>query len=193
MLLEKPEERRWKPWKNGGGETSDIAVFPDEAGFDDFVWRLSMARVAQPGPFSAFPGVDRSLAILDGAGVALFVGDDPPVTVTKASAPRRFPADVPTRASLIAGAVTDLNLMTRRGRVDHVLHRIVFDGPGAKRFDVACGVLLWVEGVAEIAVGPRIVRPAPLEAVGLDGGGRCAVTAEGPALAYLSEIGVSAR
>lgn len=32
----------------------------------DFIWRISMARVEQPGPFSAFPGVDRVLAVLEG-------------------------------------------------------------------------------------------------------------------------------
>jgi environmental stress-induced protein Ves len=31
------------PWKNGGGVTREIAVHPQGAGFDDFVWRLSMA------------------------------------------------------------------------------------------------------------------------------------------------------
>ena len=36
------------PWKNGGGETTEIAVFPSGAGLDDFEWRISMASW-QPG------------------------------------------------------------------------------------------------------------------------------------------------
>ena len=49
------------PWKNGGGETAEIAVSPPGAALDDFDWRLSMARVETDGPFSAFPGIDRTL------------------------------------------------------------------------------------------------------------------------------------
>ncbi len=58
--------RRAVPWKNGGGVTEEIAVYPSDAGFDDFAWRISMARVGQGGPFSRFPGVDRTLAVLEG-------------------------------------------------------------------------------------------------------------------------------
>jgi environmental stress-induced protein Ves len=46
------------PWKNGGGETTEIAVFPDGAGLSDFDWRVSMARVDGDGPFSSFPGIE---------------------------------------------------------------------------------------------------------------------------------------
>ena len=50
-------------WKNGGGSTTEIAVFPPDAGFDDFDWRVSLATVAADGPFSAFPGIERTLAM----------------------------------------------------------------------------------------------------------------------------------
>ena len=55
--------RQFRPWKNGGGETAEIAVSPAGAGFDDFDWRISTAIVAQSGPFSGFPGVDRVLTL----------------------------------------------------------------------------------------------------------------------------------
>ena len=48
------------PWKNGGGETAEILVEPAGAPLDSFDWRLSMARVAADGPFSLFPGVERT-------------------------------------------------------------------------------------------------------------------------------------
>jgi len=38
-------DRRFAPWKNGGGETAEIACFPEGAGFDGFGWRISTARV----------------------------------------------------------------------------------------------------------------------------------------------------
>lgn len=44
------------PWKNGGGETVEIAIFPADASVETFEWRISMATVANDGPFSIFPG-----------------------------------------------------------------------------------------------------------------------------------------
>lgn len=61
-------------WKNGGGVTREIAVFPEGAGMDDFVWRASLAEVAADGPFSAFPGIDRTITLAEGAGMDLTVG-----------------------------------------------------------------------------------------------------------------------
>jgi environmental stress-induced protein Ves len=108
------------PWKNGGGETIEIAAFPDGASLDTFGWRVSMARVAGDGPFSRFDGVDRTLAILDGAGLVLSV-DGRDVTLTQATAPHAFPGDAPTSARLLAGPITDLNTMTRRGAFTHAV------------------------------------------------------------------------
>ena len=64
------------PWKNGGGSTTEIAVAPPGAGFDDFDWRVSLATITQDGPFSVFPGIDRTLALVDGDGVLLDFGDE---------------------------------------------------------------------------------------------------------------------
>ena len=61
-------------WKNGGGETAEIAVFPEGACYDDFHWRLSMARIAADGPFSTFPNVDRTLALIEGNGMVIEAG-----------------------------------------------------------------------------------------------------------------------
>ena len=112
------------PWKNGGGETVEIAVEPPNAALAAFDWRVSMATVATDGPFSSFPGIDRTLCLLDGQGIVLTVGAAAPVHLTPASAPYAFPADSPTAAVLTDGPVTDLNVMTRRGRCTHVVTRI---------------------------------------------------------------------
>ena len=66
-----------RPWKNGGGTTVEIAVFPAGAGFDGFDWRLSMADVVADGPFSAFPDIDRTLVLIDGPGLVLDVAGEP--------------------------------------------------------------------------------------------------------------------
>jgi environmental stress-induced protein Ves len=112
------------PWKNGGGSTSEIATFPEGAGLDDFHWRLSMARVDADGPFSVFPGVDRTLALVEGNGLVLSVGVRAPVGLRSVYDPLPFPGDDATRCSLIDGPVTDLNVMTRRGYATHVMQAI---------------------------------------------------------------------
>ncbi|RWL49251.1 MAG: HutD family protein [Mesorhizobium sp.] len=114
---------RVMPWKNGGGTTTEIAVSPDGAGLDDFDWRLSMARVEASGPFSSFAGIDRTLSVLEGEGIILDIAGQPPARLTPASAPLAFPGDVPTSAALIGGPITDLNVMTRRGRMAHGIER----------------------------------------------------------------------
>ena len=57
------------PWKNGGGITREIVCWPPGSGLDDFWWRASVATIDAAGPFSAFPGVDRTIMLLEGAGV----------------------------------------------------------------------------------------------------------------------------
>jgi environmental stress-induced protein Ves len=43
------------PWKNGGGSTTEIAIAPPDAGFDDFDWRISLATIAKTARSRAFP------------------------------------------------------------------------------------------------------------------------------------------
>jgi len=124
FLIVRASDHRVMRWRNGGGETAEIAVSSLGAGLDAFDWRLSMARVEADGPFSSFPGIDRTLAILDGEGIRLSVGVDQPVTLTRASEPHAFPADVPAAADLVRGPVVDLNVMSRRGHASHSVTRL---------------------------------------------------------------------
>ncbi|WP_373378419.1 HutD family protein [Cupriavidus nantongensis] len=103
-------------WKNGGGNTREIAVWPTGAGMDDFVWRLSVADIESDGPFSAFPGIDRQIVLLDGAGVTLRA-DDGSFSHRLASVgePFAFSGDTSLQATLLDGATRDFNVMTRRG------------------------------------------------------------------------------
>lgn len=110
------------PWKNGGGVTREVAIFPPDAGMDDFLWRLSMAEVTASGPFSAFTGIDRVLAVLD--GTLHLTGDSiGDIFITAQSAPCAFPGDAAIDGQPIGGPVLDLNAMARRGsyRID-MLH-----------------------------------------------------------------------
>ncbi|MER6331253.1 HutD family protein [Streptomyces sp. NPDC001034] len=103
------------PWKNGGGLTREIAAAPSGAGTADFAWRVSLADVAQGGPFSRFEGVDRVITLVDGPGMVLTV-DGSAHTVAERYAPFAFPGDADTDCRLLGGPLVDFNVMTRRGR-----------------------------------------------------------------------------
>lgn len=104
--------RRFTTWKNGGGETAEIVCQPEGAGFDDFQWRISTARVAASGPFSAFPGVMRSLTVLEGGPMVLrFAGTE--ILASPDAGPIAFRGDVDVHADLIGPPLLDLNVMTR--------------------------------------------------------------------------------
>ena len=116
-------------WKNGGGETAEIAVFPEGATLDTFEWRVSMANVATDGPFSVFPGVDRTLAVLQGDGLTLLPASRGPIQVEPMGLPVTFPSELSITAHLRGSAITDFNVMTRRGRFRHYLSRMSLSEP----------------------------------------------------------------
>lgn len=118
-ILLRGADRAWTAWKNGGGETATVAVFPEKAGLSDFDWRVSIARVDGDGPFSAFPGIDRTLTLLSGGSMALNGH-----VLTPDSAPFAFDGGKAVQASVTGGPVHDLNVMTRRGRFSHSVARV---------------------------------------------------------------------
>ena len=107
------------PWKNGGGNTTQIAVFPPDAGFDDFDWRISLATIAEDGAFSIFPDVDRTLALVEGNGATLDIDGDSQV-LCQDDPVAAFAGESEVIAKLNHGPTTDFNVMTRRERCHHV-------------------------------------------------------------------------
>ena len=128
MRIIRAAEYRRMRWKNGGGETIEIAVSPPGASLDDFHWRVSMAHVASAGPFSNFSGIDRSLAVIAGDGIELRLGGRGDVKLTRDVPPYAFPGDLPVDAGLLGGPIDDLNVMSRRGRYRHLLSRMQIAG-----------------------------------------------------------------
>ena len=106
-------DRLFRPWKNGGGETAEIVASPPGAGFEAFDWRISTALVASDGPFSAFPGIDRVLTVIEGEPMQLSLQGQVH-TLDAASPPLAFAGDVPCSATLAGGPVLDFNVMVRR-------------------------------------------------------------------------------
>jgi len=102
------------PWRNGGGVTRELLTWPPLSG-DDWSVRISVATIDKDGPFSAFPGIQRWFAVLDGAGVQLTFGPASQ-TLTPGDAPLSFHGKDAPGCSLIDGSTRDLNLMSRDGR-----------------------------------------------------------------------------
>jgi len=129
MRIIRSGDYRRMPWKNGGGETVEIAISPAGASLDDFDWRVSMARVASSGPFSRFPGVDRTLAVLAGSGIRLRIAERGIVLLGRDAPPFAFSGDETATAELINGPIDDFNVMTRRATCRHRLACIPAERP----------------------------------------------------------------
>lgn len=152
MRIVRTSEQRAMPWKNGGGVTYEVAVFPEgPRSLDAFDWRVSMAQVAADGPFSLFPGIDRSLAIVAGEGITLRIAGRDAVTIGPHAPPVRFSGDQPATATLRAGAVIDLNVMTRRTQWRHDLTREVVAGD--RLFASRTGITMVIVATGELRLG----------------------------------------
>lgn len=106
--------RAGQPWKNGGGQTFQLATYPEGSSLEDFGWRVSIAEIVSDGPFSTFPGVDRIIAVIDGAGMDLDLDDK--VHQLGKFTTYRFPGEAAITAHLLRGPTRDLNVMVRRGQ-----------------------------------------------------------------------------
>jgi environmental stress-induced protein Ves len=106
------------PWKNGGGVTREVVRVPAASDLETFTWRVSMAELSADGSFSSFPGIDRVIALLSGAGVHMRSRDGSvDHRLTTPFAPYAFSGDQPIDATLVVGASRDFNVMTRRSQV----------------------------------------------------------------------------
>jgi uncharacterized protein len=129
------------PWRNGGGTTRELLVWPGA----DWSVRVSVAHVAQSGPFSAYPGVNRWFAVLAGEGVKLRVAGSEHRVLPQGEA-LCFDGGASTVCDLLGGATEDFNLMLRgregslervRGRQDKVCRRGSMVGVYSHEHEVA--------------------------------------------------------
>ncbi len=100
-------------WRNGGGWTRELLVWPTPPA----AWqlRISLATIDAAGPFSVFPGVQRALVLVSGAGLLLSI-DGRPQRLHAGSEPVFFDGTAAVAAEPLAGPSIDLNLMTVAGR-----------------------------------------------------------------------------
>ncbi|MEJ1157899.1 HutD/Ves family protein [Prosthecomicrobium sp. N25] len=187
MRLLRAADRTPQPWRNGGGVTADVFVSPAGAGLDAFAVRLSLARIEAAGPFSPFPGIDRTLTVVAG-DLELAVGGAPAVLLTPASAPFRFSGDAPVAARPTGSPVLAFNVMTRRGEACHRVERIRLAPGQAMARDLRGALLLWVEGDGVVEVGDETLAPGPLDALACPDPCRLTLSAGGTLHLVLAEF-----
>jgi environmental stress-induced protein Ves len=107
-----------KPWNNGGGMTLDVWLWPEAASQDGFDIRLSLASIDTDGPFSSFPGIDRTITLVGGAPFVLEFGDSRAQHMEFLQ-PFRFDSVQTPSSRLNEGAASAFNVMTRQGKWTH--------------------------------------------------------------------------
>ncbi|MGC0386098.1 HutD family protein [Streptomyces sp. SAI-129] len=153
------KDRTPAPWKNGGGVTSEVAADPPGAGTGDFLWRISVADVGGDGPFSAFPGIDRIITVVDGPGMELTV-DDVPHRLDTLYEPFAFSGDAVTGCRLLGGPIVDFNVMVRRSGTTATV-RVVRSTTVVRP---TAGTVV----VAAVLAGSAVFRPAQVRLGHLD-------------------------
>ncbi len=113
MKVQRFSEHRAMPWANGLGTSYEVASDRNVDGV--WTWRVAIAPVVADGPFSAMPGVDRELVVIEGNGMELEVDGESVECLPGRVA--RFTGDSATFARLVDGSLVDLGLMTVRGVV----------------------------------------------------------------------------
>ena len=171
LTVRRREEHRRMPWKNGLGVTEEIAIAPEGATLaDSFLWRLSSALVQADGPFSLFPGYDRTLVVIDGAGMILDA-DGKRTTLARLDAPFVFPGEASVTSALSEGPIRDFNVMALRGKVRSRTRLFrPSEGTGGEAFVTAAAgettIVVCLDGSCAAAVAETDARPVFLH--GLD-------------------------
>jgi environmental stress-induced protein Ves len=126
--------RAAQPWRNGGGVTFEVARRPHPSAAREYLWRVSIARVATAGPFSAFHGFQRVIMVIEGSGMSLR-GLGAADVVLERDQPCRFDGATPVEGLIPRGPISDLNVIFDPDHCDARLR--VLTGPAPR--DPAAG------------------------------------------------------
>jgi len=117
----KPEQFKTIPWKNGQGETAELAI-NDHGSLSEFDWRLSIASVVKEGVFSNFSGYSRNLVLIEGEGLSLTYDNTNTDTLKTLLDVARFSGGCQTYGELIGGAIKDFNVITHDEKISAVVN-----------------------------------------------------------------------
>ncbi len=144
---------RAQPWQNAGGQTRELMRWPMAAELDRIAWRISIADIERDGAFSRFPDMQRSLVLLQGAGMQLRVDDDRRL-VSKDSPRIDFDGSSEAYCQLIDGPTLNLNLIWRPACGSASLSLLALNG--AQDWLAPAGqtlALCWLRGSAHSELG----------------------------------------
>lgn len=158
---------RPQPWRNGGGVTRELASHPRAASAQDGVWdwRVSIADVTKAGDFSAFPGMERVLTVIDGELLLLTVdGGEHPLEKYR---PFRFSGEAASSSALPTGDIRDLNVIARVGAFKGFTSIVELSKKRAHPvFDGQLGVLLQGQATVTATAAVTEADSAPVPAPG---------------------------
>jgi environmental stress-induced protein Ves len=142
-------------WRNGAGLTRELLAWPNA---EHWQLRISVANIDADAPFSAFAGIDRWFAVVEGAGVVLSLPDRRQV-VDSNSGPLQFAGEVAPDCALLDGATRDLNLMVRRDSGRATMRRVepsleISPSPGLHAVFTATAATLRVDGTDALHLQP---------------------------------------
>ena len=123
-------------------------------GADAYRWRVSIAHIDRPGPFSEFAGYQRIMVLLEGSGAALAFADGRHIELRRVGDMAEFDGAAAVQCALIDGKCTDLNLIAANSLGD--LHAAVEPLRGRRKVPRREGhstVLLGVDAPLSIDVG----------------------------------------
>lgn len=101
-----------RPWKNGQGLTDEVLLLPEAADRDVFDVRVSRATISDRGLFSAFPGVDRIITVIEGEGLTLnFNGE---CVALRPLTPHKFDSGLTPEGVALGGRIRVFNVMAAR-------------------------------------------------------------------------------
>lgn len=111
------------PWKNGGGQSTELFRLENPQEDGQFFFRLSCADIFQDGPFSLYPGIDRTLVLLSSNGIKLKFPDHEK-KLTKIGDLINFPGETAIACQLLMGPSQDFNVMVDRrwGRATVIIY-----------------------------------------------------------------------
>ena len=115
-----PEEFKCIPWKNGKGETLELAI-SDGHNLQSFDWRISIAQLDEDGFFSDFSGYQRALVMLEGNGIEITYEQGQLQRLTGRLPYTEFDGGLRTFGKLLDGPITDLNIITKSHRFQTIV------------------------------------------------------------------------
>lgn len=116
------------PWKNGQGVTREVCRSPALGEYD---WRVSIATIAQSGPFSRFEGYLRNISVLEGGGMRLTIDGERSPLIARFQ-DTDFSGSAAVECQVVSGPLLDFNVIYR---ADRLRATVIWGGGGQWNYD----------------------------------------------------------